>query len=105
VEEGHYPVNLTAMIGTHDSLVPVIEDFINVPKEAVEVEGGKRTHHAPNVFVLRVRPISSHSRQLKVLALKAGGHGNPDGTDVGSSHKHFPTQQYPLAESHKDADT
>lgn len=116
------------IIGENDLLNPKVEELVSAPKVATEIDRGKKKHNAPNEFVLRVKALSSHSKRLNVIARKGGGrwfislvteqmdilrkyhydysgHGNPDGTSVGQSHKHFPTQQYPLRESHKDIET
>lgn len=128
MKEKDKTVRLPTLIGENDTLVPSIEELISAPKVAVEIKGGKRRHNAPNEFVLRVKPNSRHSKRLIVLARKGGGrhlisleteqgdvlrqyhyhysgHGNPNRTTVGRSHKHFPTQKYPLRESHKDIET
>ena len=128
MEEKYKPVSLPTLIGENDILVPSVEELVSAPKIVVEIEGGKRKHNAPNEFTLRVKPSSSHSRRLIVLARKGGGrrfislvteqgdvlrqyhydysgHGNPNHTTVGQSHKHFPTRNYPLRGSHKGIET
>ncbi len=115
-------------IGKSDSFVADVEELVSARKEAVEVIGGRRAHHAPSEFVLRVRVVPQYPRQLKVVASRAGGqwyislitdqgdilrkyhyqystHPNPDQTIVDRSHKHFPTQRYPLRERHKGVET
>jgi len=119
---------LPVVIGRDDSFEPIVEELVSVPKAAVEIVGGQRKHHAPNEFVLKVGVAQEHRRPLRVLATKHGGrwfislvteqmdilrqyhydyagHGNPDDTVVGRSHKHFPTHKYPLRESHKGIET
>lgn len=116
------------VIGKEDSLEPIVEELVSARKVAVEVIGGRRIHHAPSEFVLRVKVIPEHFKRLKVIATRAGGqwfislvtedmdilrqyhyqyshHGNPDGTIVGPSHKHFPTVQCTLREGHKGIET
>ena len=111
-----------------NSFEPVIEELVNAPKVAVEIEPQKGKHHVPNKFVLRVKGTPEHRKRLKVVATRAGGqwvislvteqgailrqyhyqyspHPNPDGSIVGRSHKHFPTKHYPLRKSHKDIET
>lgn len=115
-------------VDNNDSLVLTTEALVKVSKVAVEIEGGRRRHSAPNEFVLRVKPEPGHSKRLLVLAQKSGGrrfislvtengeilrqyhrdysgHGNPDDTVVSKSHKHYPTQKYPLGDSHRNIDT
>jgi len=128
--EGEYQTRSSppVQIGTDDSFETVVEELISAHKVAVDVVGGRRMQHAPSDFVLEVRVIPLHSKHLKVIATKAGGqwfislvtdqgevlrqyhnqyspHPNPDGTIVDPSHKHFPTQRYPLQKGHKGIET
>lgn len=128
MEETHGTINLATIINGKDALVPSIEELVNAPKVAVEIDRGKRKHNAPNEFILEIKPITSYSKRLMVIARKGGGrqfislvnergevlrdyhyhysgHRNPDHTASGPSHKHFPTQSYPLRESHRDIET
>ena len=111
-----------------DYLDEDIERIVQEPKVAVEIIPRRRRQSVPNEFVLRVRLARGHSRGLKVLARKAGGqwfislttergdiirrydyqyrgHPNPNGTMTGKSHKHIPTERYPLIEGHKKINT
>lgn len=115
-------------IGKDDSFEPIVEELVSAHKVAVDVVGRRKMHHAPSEFVLEVKAIPVHSKHLKVIATRAGGqwfislvteqgevlrqyhnqygpHPNPDGTIVGRSHKHFPTEQYPLQKGHKGIET
>jgi hypothetical protein len=105
-----------------------VEQLVSAQKVAVELTGGRQQIHPPNEFVLKVRTNPGHSVQMRLIATRNGGqffitlitergdvlrqyhyqyspHPNPDGTNVGRSHKHFPTMLHPLRESHKDIDT
>jgi len=127
-EKRQIPSLPPAVIGQHNYFDSVVEQLVATPKVAVEIIGGRRIHHAPSDFVLIVKAATGHSTRLKVTATKAGGqwflslvtergeilrqyhyqyspHSNPDDTVVGRSHKHFPTEQYPLREGHKDIET
>jgi len=127
-EKRQIPSLPPTVIGQHNYFDSVTEQLVATPKVAVEIIGGRRIHHAPNEFVLIVKAATEHSKRLKVTATKAGGqwflslvtergeilrqyhyqyspHSNPDSTVVGRSHKHFPTEQYPLREGHKDIET
>ncbi len=128
--EGKYetPSLPSVVIDSGDYFQPAVEKVVSAPKVAVEVSGGQRMHHAPSEFVLRVKVIPEYPKRLKVIAKRAGGqwfislvteqmdvlrqyhyqysqHGNPDGSVVGHSHKHFPTVHYPLREGHKGIET
>jgi hypothetical protein len=115
-------------INKGDSYVFDIERVVSTPKDAVEYRGERRRQHAPSDFVLRIREITGYSPGLMVTATKMGGqcfislvtergkilrqyhlqystHQNPDGSMVGRSHKHVPTNKYPLREGHKGIDT
>lgn len=129
VDRSHQSPSLpTVAISPSNSFISIVEELVNAPKEAVEMSGGRRKHHAPSNFILRVKVIQGHSNRLKVIAIKAGGqwfislvteqgevlrqyhyqyntHPNPDGSTVGRSHKHFPTRRYPLRKRHKDIQT
>ncbi len=116
------------VISQNDSFKRVVEELVSAHKVAVDVVGGRRMHHAPSEVVLEVKVIPAHSKDLKVIATRGGGqwfislvteqgevirqyhnqyspHQNPDSTIAGRSHKHFPTNQYPLREGHKGIET
>ncbi len=128
MEKGREVIDLSAMMGVGDMLLPEVEDLLQAPKVAEEINGGKRKHAAPNEFRLRVKRASGRNPGLIVVARKGGGswfitlvtehgdvlrqyhygytgHGNPNGTITGRSHKHFPTRNCPLQWSHKGIKT
>lgn len=107
-----------------DYLVSDVENLVKAKKEAVEVTPKRRKHSVPNEFVLRVKVVSGLHSNLLVLAKKAGGqkfislvtergekireyhyqhagHPNPDNSITGKSHKHLPTEKYPILKNHK----
>ena len=119
---------ITDIINNHNSLDEYIEELISVPKIATEILDTRTKQKIPNEFKLRVKSKTGHLKNLKVLAIKAGGqhfislvteqgdilrqyhyqyngHKNPDKSKTGKSHKHFPTRIYPLRKSHKRMDT
>lgn len=128
--EGEHKISSlqSSIVGQDNCLDSAVEELVATPKVAVEVLGERRKHHVPSEFVLRVKVTSQHLKRLKVTATRAGGqwfitlvtergeilrqyhfqygsHENPDGTVVGRSHKHFPTEKYPLQEGHKGIET
>lgn len=111
-----------------DHLIPEVEMLLHTPKTAREPPRASRRHSVPSEIEMRVEVQAAHVRPLILRASKRGSrcvirltdsrgviireynrqygsHVNPDGTEVGFSHKHFPTREHPLPEKHQGLST
>ena len=66
---------MPTLVGLKGLLDQTIEQLVEMPKVAVEIDRGKAKYRAPDEFVLRVRAVPNHTKRMRVLLQKLEGNG------------------------------